>query len=932
MFYILRQILLIYLVIFPFCAAQSMRTESAPGLGNYDIPFYAANTYRLNIQPPDEYLGFKLGARPVHHAEVLDYYNYLDELLDNVNLIEYGNTYEGKPLIYLMVSSKKNMVNLQSIKNSISTLADPRLIKTATAAKKIIADTPAIAWMAYGIHGDEISSTDAAVQLAYQLAAGSDPTTQKILEELVVSIDPMENPDGRERYLQQLKQWRGVVVNSDANSLDHSGFWPFGRGNHYLFDLNRDWFATVHPETRGKVSAILEWKPQFLVDSHEMGAMDTYLFNPPRAPFNPFLPKTIYKWWDNIAKDQAAAFDEYGWSYYTRDWNEEVYPGYGSSWGIYIGLVGILYEQSGADGSIVKKEDGTITTYRETVHHQFISSMANLTTIANHREELLQDFYDSRKKAVSVKNAGKAFVFASESNTSRLDALAETLKRQTIEVYRNKKELKLPKATTSTGEQVTRQNIPAGSLIVPMNQPLNLLINNILSFDIRLDTKSMEKERQKLMKDQGSTLYDVTAWSLSHAYGTESYYTKTMPKIPMEPYKSSRKEGKLIGKNPKYGWAIKSNDDQFYHVLARLLENNVKIWCAKETFNVEGEFFPRGSVIIRENANQELSKKLLKKLASDYGLNIFAVNTALVSSGPDLGSGDFTMLINPRIAIASGQPISSYSFGATWHLLDSRMKSRTSLINVMGLGWQDLSKYNVLILPSGSNLKRILGDSGIGKLKDWIKDGGTLISYSNNAAFLADSSVSISSVRLRRQILNKLDSYDRDLAFAKQAENVSIDSIALWEGGSSEENPTKKENKEVPDNIKEMDKLGRKFRPQGAILKVDMDPEHWLSFGCGDYVPVLYNTGNVFMAKKPIKTAGRLAEESKLRLGGLLWPEAKSRIAESAWVTQESYGKGQIIIFATEPHFRGYFRASERVLLNAIYLGPGMGTSHLVSW
>ena len=932
MFYILRKILLIYLVIFSICIAQSMRTDSEPGLGNYVIPFYAANTYRLNIQPPDEYLGFKLGSRPVHHDEVLDYYNYLDELLDNVNLTEYGKTYEGKPLVYLMISSKKNMVNLQSIKNSISTLADPRLIKNVTAAKKIIVNTPAIAWMAYGIHGDEISSTDAAVQLAYQLAAGSDPTTKKILQELVVSIDPMENPDGRERYLQQLKQWRGAVVNSDASSLDHSGFWPYGRGNHYLFDLNRDWFATVHPETRGKVSAILEWKPQFLVDSHEMGAMDTYLFNPPRAPFNPLLPKAIYKWWDNIAKDQAAAFDEYGWSYYTRDWNEEFYPGYGSSWGIYIGLVGILYEQSGADGSIVKKEDGTITTYRETVHHQFISSMANLTTIANHREELLQDFFDSRKKAVSAKNTGKAFVFASQSNTSRLDALAETLNRQTIEIYKNKKDFKLPKATTSTGNQVTRQNIPAGSLIVPMNQPLNLLINNILSFDIRLDTKSIEKERQKIMKDQGSTLYDVTAWSLSHAYGTESYYTVAMPKIPMIPYKSNRKEGKLIGKNPKYGWAIKSNDDQFYHILARLLENDVKIWCAEETFNLAGEFFPRGSIVIRNNANQELNKGLLKKLAFDYGLDIFAVNTALVSSGPDLGSSDFTMLINPRIAIAAGQSISTYSFGATWHLLDSRMKSRTSLVNVMGLGWQDLSKYNVLILPSGHNLKRILDDSGINKLKDWIKDGGTLISYSNNAAFLADSSVSISSVRLRRQILNKLDSYDRDLALVKEAENVSIDSVALWEGESSEKIPAKEQNNEVPDNIKEMDKIGIKFRPQGTILKVNMDPEHWLSFGCGDYVPVLYNTGNVFMAKKPVKIAGRLAEESKLRLGGLLWPEAKSRIAESAWVTQESFGKGQIIIFATEPHFRGYFRASERVLLNAVYLGPGMGTRHSVGW
>ena len=401
--------------------------------------------------------------------------------------------------------------------------------------------------MAYSIHGDEISSTDAAVQLAYQLAAGTDPATKNILKELVISIDPTENPDGRERYLQQLLLWRGEIVNSDASSLDHSGFWPYGRGNHYLFDLNRDWFATVHPETKGKVSAILEWNPQFLVDSHEMGAMDTYLFNPPRAPFNPYMPKTIFKWWDKIAQDQAAAFDEYGWSYYTGDWNEEVYPGYGSSWGIYIGLVGILYEQSGADGSIVKKEDGTITTYRETIHHQFISSMANLQTIASQKEELLKDYYNNRKKAVSTKNTGKAFVFSSNTNQTRLNELGETIKRQTIEVYTNKNDLKLPKAINSSGKTVTRQNIPAGSLIIPLNQPLNTLIKNILSFDIRLGTKSMEKERKKLLKNQGSTLYDVTAWSLSHAYGTDSYYTEVMPKVSLEPFQAILSEGKLIG-------------------------------------------------------------------------------------------------------------------------------------------------------------------------------------------------------------------------------------------------------------------------------------------------------------------------------------------------------------------------------------------------
>jgi len=238
----------------------------------------------------------------------------------------------------------------------------------------------------------------------------------------------------------------------------------------------------------------------------------------------------------------------------------------------------------------------------------------------------------------------------------------------------------------------------------------------------------------------------------------------------------------------------------------------------------------------------------------------------------------------------------------------------------------------VLILPNGRSMKRILGDNGIKKLKNWVDGGGTLISYSNSAAFLADTSVSISSVRLRRQALDKLDSYDRDLSILKEAENFSIDSIALWEGGNIYTSDEPKKTDKNNDKIKELDQLGRKFRPQGAILKVDMDKEHWLTVGCGESIPVLYNTGNVLMAKKPINVAGRLADEKNIRLGGLLWPEAKSRIAESAWVTQEHHGKGQIILFATEPHFRGYFKASERVLLNAIFLGPGMGASHSVEW
>jgi hypothetical protein len=304
----------------------------------------------------------------------------------------------------------------------------------------------------------------------------------------------MENPDGRERILAQYQQWQGAVPNSDLQSLNHRGVWPWGRTNHYLFDLNRDWFATVHPETRGKVKAILDWKPQFLVDSHEMSAYDTYLFNPPREPFNPYYHKVIHKWWDRFANDQAVAFDQFGWSYYTRDWNEEIYPGYGSSWGIYAGVVGILYEQSRTSGQQVKRPDGSITTFREAVHHQFISSISNLSTVANHREELLTDFYEIRKASVES-SPNEVFVFPFNNNLDRLDDFVETLQRQSIEVYTTEKNLKLSSAKSHENKIVKNVVVKNGAVVVKVNQPLKALIQNMDQYQEMYDRSINEPEK-----------------------------------------------------------------------------------------------------------------------------------------------------------------------------------------------------------------------------------------------------------------------------------------------------------------------------------------------------------------------------------------------------------------------------------------------------
>jgi len=901
---------------------------------------YFSEDYRPDIQSPGDYLGFPLGSRPVHHEDVLNYFQYLSDRLPNAQLEEYGRTYEGRSLVYLVISSESNFQRLEEIRTNIAKLADPRKLQRANPAK-IIEQTPATAWMAYAIHGDELSSTDASLQLAYQLLAGNDDVSKRIRQELVVCIDPLQNPDGRERFLSQMQQWKSMELNPDQQSLNHRGLWPWGRGNHYLFDLNRDWFATVHPETKGKVKAILSWHPQFMVDAHEMGAYDTYLFNPPRAPFNPYLPPAVFKWWKRLTADQAEAFNRYGWSYYTREWNEELYPGYGSSWGIYAGLVGILYEQAETSGSVVKRPDGTLATFREAVHHQFISSLTNLNTVASQRQELLQDYYTSRKGAVDRSNASKAYLFPPGDNQQRLEAFVKTLQRQSIEVYQTTQELYVPKARRSTGETVTRERLPAGSLVIPLNQPLKALIQNILSFDIRIDTKSLEKERRELLKHKESTIYDVTAWSLPLAYGLEGYYTETLPKTPLRTYESASRLGTVVYKTARYGFLIAGSEDGVYQALARLLERGYKVWAAEKPFTVEGRSYPPGTLLIRRKANADLDFGILEDIAATSGLDIIGVNTALATSGSDLGGGDFTLLCLPRIGLVGGNHTSSYSFGAIWHLLDTRLHSRVSLLNASDLYGTDLRKYNVLILPSlwggPATIRSWLGKGTQEKLEEWVEAGGTLIAIGNAAAFLADTSTGLSQARLRRQVLKQLDAYTTALDQMHQTENPTIDSLTFWEGPLAATAPLPQSQQsetgqQAFSRIKDQDLLARKLHPQGAILKSDLDTDHWLAFGCRSFLPVLFNSGYALMAKDPVQVPARLTEAGTLRISGLLWPEARERLAETAWATREAKGNGQIILFLTQPNFRGYFRGSERLLLNAIYLGPGMGTRQTVEW
>jgi len=934
----IRNAIFTYIFSISFCLGiNEMLVHPEPGIGDYTLPFFPMNQFESKVASPDSILGYKLGSKPVSHRDIILYFEYLDKHFKNAQLHKYGHTYEGRELVYLVITSEENFNRLDVIRENIGKLADPRKLDNSSEAKQIIKTTPAIAWMAYAIHGDELSGADAGVQLAYQLLAGTDEFSKMIRDSLVICIDPLQNPDGRTRFLGQMTQWSGVMINFDTQSSHHRGQWPWGRGNHYLFDLNRDWFTQVHPESKGKVAAILDWHPQLVVDGHEMGPLDTYLFNPPREPFNPFMPELIFKWWKIMSLEHSDAFDQHGWNYYTREWNEEFFPGYGSSWSIYLGAVGLLYEQAGVDGSQVLQKDGTVLTYKESVHHQFVSSMANLMTVADNKQDLLRDYYREKYESVYAKpHQLKAFIFPKGKNNSLENQFAETLLRQGIEVGQTLQIEKLKQGTSSDGKSISNIIIPKGSMLVRLDQPNHALVNAILSFDVRMDNTFLETEKRQRLKNQGSRLYETTGWSLPIAYGIEGYYTDDLPPIVTTKYIPHSKHGMIFNPQATFGYLIPILDHRSYALLNVLFGNQLNVWSAKKDFSINGNKFNAGTLLLKLRSNPIITIDFLQDLALEFGIDIYGVNTGLAESGPDLGGGEFQLLEIPKIAIVGGSPTSFYSFGAVWHLIDSKFQIPFSILEADNFTHTDLRKYNVIILPSAwggtENYKRVFGDGGIDKLENWIEDGGTIIGIETGTHFLTDTTVAISSLRQKRQVLKDLDKYENALKNSMNAESLDIDSLVIWEGTSQKTPKTIEKTELSLEEWKAKDKLARKLSPRGMLMKATVDKDHWLSFGCEDYIVPMVNTSVALLSKEPGVAVARFSDENDIRVSGLLWPEARQRWAKTVYASREGYGNGQVILFATDPNFRGYFHNTERLFLNALLLGPGMGTNQPIRW
>jgi hypothetical protein len=649
---------------------------------------------------------------------------------------------------------------------------------------------------------------------------------------------------------------------------------------------------------------------------------------PPRQPLNPLYSDNDLPWRQKFGFEQGAAFDKQGWSYYAKDWNTDFAAVYTGSWTG--GAIAMLYEQAGVNSAAYKLETGHILTYGETVHHQLVSSLANLNTLKNNRREILGDYYAEHLAGVNGDDElTGTFLMPPHADRARMSRFITHLDRNAIEYSFAQESVHISGATDIWGNKTGALELPAGTLVVKSAQPHRRVVHIFLSFDVRPDNDYLKIEREEIEIGEGSRFYDVTAWNFPMAYGLESYWVETVPEVKSG---SQAPAGTLESidwkRKPKYGYIVDFSSAAVYNVMVRLFEQDCHLRAASKPFVYDGQDYRRGTLLLRGHENPENLGEILQELARDFEVTIRPAESASVGKvGPDLGGPKFVLLHAPRVAISAERM--SNAVGAVWHLLDYRLKMRVSPVERT----YDLRKYNVLVLAEGGSVN----DS----VKKWVAEGGTLIALGRSAFGIASGN-EISSVRMRRDVLDELALYEEDLQREQQADAIEIDFDDLWgdkPGTHAKKKSDAKEAKEEKsarsirgEELKRLDAWQRRFSPSGVFLKARVDERHWLGFGMGKFMPIMAGGNRVLMSKRPADTPVRLVDEDNLRLSGLLWPEARQRLANSAFVTVERYGRGQVILFASNPTHRGWYPGMERLFLNSVLLGPGMGTNQEMPW
>ena len=351
------------------------------------VCFVSANT----LLPPSDFLGYKLGDKFTPHHLVVDYLFHVLQNEPNVEIIEYGKTYEGRPLMLAFISSVDNMDKLEQIRKD--NLIRAGIIEGSTKTKKV-----GIVWLSYNVHGNEANSTEAAMKTLHALADKSNIKTQEWLKNTVVIIDPSVNPDGRDRYANWYRMTANRWPDADPLGREHMEPWPGGRTNHYYFDLNRDWAWQTQVESQLRIVKYNEWLPHIHVDFHEQGYNSPYFFAPAAKPLHQYITDWQKDFQKTIGLNHAKYFDRNNWLYFTKESFDLLYPSYGDTYPTYNGAIGMTYEQAGHSrgGLAIETEDGDTLTLADRLEHHYTTGLSTIEVASKNVEKMVNEFWKAR--------------------------------------------------------------------------------------------------------------------------------------------------------------------------------------------------------------------------------------------------------------------------------------------------------------------------------------------------------------------------------------------------------------------------------------------------------------------------------------------------------------------------------------------------------
>lgn len=842
-------------------AALSLTVPLAVALSLMAGPV-AAQAVGGAVPSPEDFLGYALGEAFTPHRDVVAYMEELARVTPRVIVREYGVTPEGRELVQAIIASPAHHARIDEILESVAELAQAGT--TPARAAEIAAANPAVLYFSYGVHGNEASASEAAMWTAYDLASGVGDAGV-VLDSIVLVIDPVTNPDGRERYVNWYRSVVGAEPNADPRTREHREPWPTGRGNHYLFDLNRDWAWLTQPETRARLATWFRWNPQVHVDFHEMNPNSTYFFFPAAAPINPIYADNILAWGQRFGAANARAFDANGWPYFTAESYDLLYPGYGDSWPSLLGSVGMTYEQagSGTAGLMYERADGdTLTLEMRATRHRTAGG-ATLRAAAAEKTRLLLDFADANRTA----GVGDSdFLLVPGADPSRLDELVDHLLAQGIVVERAAGAMRL-NADAYPGF-ATRRDFPAGTALVRARQPRGRLAVTLLQPETEV---------------RAAYSYDITAWSLPYAYGVEAHRMSGAPAAGW-----SRAEPVSVPATPAaappsaYGYLVAPTDDSAPGIVRYLRDGGtVRVFARSATF--AGRAWPAGSWFLPVTPAGFERERI-----TEAGLGGFAQPVAggLSQAGIDLGSSYARALRLPRIALIGGEGTSATSYGAHWYYLEQQLGMPFDPILLPDIGRIDLDPYDVIVLP-----ETVGGfpEGARDALAEWVGAGGRLVAVGSSAEAVG----SIAEIELRIESGDEGDdSTALDQLLATRAERERDE----W-------------REEIP----------------GAILQVRLDPDHPLAWGATfdgrpDRLFVLHIEDRVFEPRAGSETVASFLPDLQATSGTV--SDANLRLLErGAWLITMDVGDGQVILFADDPVFRLFWRATVPLYRNALLYG-----------